>query len=167
MEALENSSLDRQTTASIAFKKEVQELRRRLQGSGKEHADLDKRLKHIKKAVQLYPGAELSWMKAVKAAENISHATKIKLYGDMHKSKRDVETIPGTAYRVENIVWNTWYSTADPTTTNKEQFALATEEYQSIRKDLDRFKTEVLALESKLDDQNILYTPGRKNWKEE
>jgi len=164
---LENSSLDRQTASNIAFKKEVQELRRRIQGSGKEQSELDGRLKHIKEAIQSFPGADLAWMTEVKSLEGTSHDVRIEMWGDFHKSRRDVETVPGTAYRVENIVWNTWYSTSDPTTTNKEQFELAKEEYSSIRKQLDDYKAGVQALESKLDSKNIPYTPSRKDWKED
>ena len=36
----------------------MQELRRRIQGSGKEKGELDDRLKHIKQAILWYPGAE-------------------------------------------------------------------------------------------------------------
>ena len=164
---LENSSLDRQTSANIAFKRQVQELRRKIQGSGKEQGELDKRLKHIKKAIQSYPGADIAWMTDVKAIEKTSHDVRIKLWGDNHKSKRDVETIPGTGYRVENIVWNTWYSTSNPTTTNKEQYELAQEEYAEIRTSLDEIRSNVKALESKLDGKNIPYTPYRPNWKED
>ena len=165
--ALENSSLDRQTAANVAFKKEVQELRRKMQGSGKEKAELDKRLKHIKAAIQSYPGADLDWMSEVKTLESSSKKVGIALWGDGHKSKRDVEALPGAAYRVENIVWNTWYSTSDPTTTNQEQYELAKEDYVQIRKDLDGLKASVEELELKLDSKNIPYTPGRKDWKEE
>ncbi len=167
VKALENSSLDRQTASNIAFKKEVQELRRRMRGSSEEQGELDKRLKHIKQAIQSYPGADLSWMSEVKALEKMSHDLGIKMWGDFHKSRRDVETIPGTANRVENIVWNTWYSTSNPTTTNKEQYALAQEEYAEIRTSLDEMKSRVQALETKLDSKNIPYTPHRLNWKED
>ena len=164
---LENSTLARQTASSIAFKKEVQELRRKMLGSSKEHDELDKRLKHIKKAIQSYPGADIQWMKEVKALEKTSHDIRIKTIGDHHKSKRDVETVPGAVYRVENIVWDTWYSTSNPTTTNKEQFELAKEEYVEIRTSLDQFRSGVQVLESKLDGKNIPYTPHRPNWKED
>lgn len=167
VKALENSSLDRQTAANVAFKREVQELRRRMQGSSNEQGELNQRLKHIKKAIQSYPGAELAWMSDVKALEQMSHDVRIKMWGDYHKSKRDVETVPGTASRVENIVWNTWYSTSDPTTTNKDQYALAKEEYTAIRAELDKMKAGVEALEVKLDGKNIPYTPNRQNWKED
>lgn len=165
--ALENSSLDRQTESNIAFKRQVQELRRRIVGSNKELGELNKRLKHIKKAIQSYPGADMGWMKDVKALEIVSQAVRIKMWGDYHKSKRDVETIPGTANRVENIVWNSWYSTSDPTITNKIQFELAKEEYVQIRTSLDELRSNVQKLESKLDSKNIPYTPHRPNWKEE
>ena len=164
---LENSSLDRQTATNIAFKKQVQELRRKIRGSIEEKKELDKRLKHVKQAIQVYPGADITWMSNVKALEKASHDVQINLLGDTHKSKRDVETVPGTAIRVENIVWNTWYSTSDPTTTNKEQYALAGEEYTAIRKNLDALKSGVQDLESKLDSKNIPYTPGRKDWRED
>ena len=163
--ALENSTLARQTEDNIAFKKEVQELRRKIRGSLNEHSDLDNRLRHIKVAIQTYPGADLAWMKDVKALEAKSHDLRIKTSGDYHKSRRDVETIPGIVSRVENIVWNTWYSTSDPTTTNKEQFELAKEEYAAARKEMDAMRSAVEALESKLDSKQIPYTPQRPNWK--
>lgn len=165
--ALENSSLDRQTAANIAFKREVQELRRRIQGSSSEQGELNKRLEHVKKAIQSYPGADVAWMTEVKALEQASHDIRINLWGDYHKSRRDIETEPGTGIRVENIVWNTWYSTSDPTQTNKDQFAYAKEEYMGIREELDKMKKGVEELELKLDSKNIPYTPSRANWKEE
>lgn len=165
--ALENSSLARQTEANLAFKKEVQELRRRIQGSGKEQGELDDRLKHIKQALLWYPGADLAWMKDVKALEKTSHDISLKMWGDDHRSQRDVETVPGTAYRLEGIVWDSWYSTSDPTSTHREQFELAKEEYVPLRASLDGYRDAVEALELKLDSKNIPYTPGRADWKED
>lgn len=165
--ALENSSLARQTEANMAFKKEVQEIRRRIQGSGKELGELNDRLKHIKQALLWYPGADLAWMKDVKSLEKTSHDISMKMWGDNHKSKRDVETVPGAAYRLEGIVWDSWYSTSDPTSTHKEQFELAKEEYAPLRASLDGYRDAVEALELKLDSKNIPYTPGRANWKED
>lgn len=167
VKALENSSLDRQTVANIAFKREVQELRRKLLGSGNQQGELDGRLRHIKTAIQTYPGADLAWMEEVKALEALSHDIGMAMWGDSHKSRRDVETVPGTGMRVENIVWNTWYSTSDPTTTNKDQYALAQEEYASIRTQLDALKARVETLEAALDGKNIPYTPSRPDWKKD
>lgn len=165
VEALENSTLDRQMASNLTFKNEVRQLRRSLRGSAEEHTELDKKLKHIKHAIQGYPNADVQWMNDVKILEQTSHEVQIKMWGDSHKSSRDVETIPGTGERIENIVWNTWYSTSNPTNTNKEQFDLAKEEYVGIRAGLDKIRAGVKALESKLDSNNIPYTPNRPNWK--
>jgi hypothetical protein len=43
------------------------------------------------------------------------------------QAKKEVETIPGTSDRIEDIVGNTWYSTSDPTNTHQDQFQLAME----------------------------------------
>lgn len=165
--ALENATLARQTEENIAFKKEVQELRRRMRGSLNEHGDLDKRLEYIKAAIQSYPGADVAWMQEVKALEDLSHEIEIGMTGDYHKSSRDVETVPGAIYRVENIVGNTSYSTSNPTTTNKEQYELAKAMYTDLRKSLDSMRNRVVALEAKLDTKRIPYTPQRPNWKKD
>lgn len=167
VKALENSSLARQTEANIAFKKQVQELRRKMRGSSNEHQELNQRLKHIKQSIQIYPNASLEWMKEVKALEELVRQIQIQMWGNYHKSKRDIETVPGTVTRIENIVWNTWYSTSNPTNTNKEQYVLAKEEYETIRANLDALKLRIEALEKKMDNQNIPYTPGREDWKKD
>jgi len=164
---LENSTLGRQTEANVAFKRDVQELRRKIRGSAEEQEELNKRLAHIKEAIQSYPGADVQWMKEVKALEAVTEEIRIGLMGDYHKSKREVETVPGTVMRIENIVWNTWYSTSNPTNTNKEQFELAGEEYALLRKKLDDFRSGIEALETKLDGKNVPYTPHRPDWKED
>ncbi len=164
---LENSTLGRQTEANVAFKREVQELRRKIRGSAEEQEELNKRLAHIKEAIQSYPGADVQWMKEVKALEAVTEEIRIGLMGDYHKSKREVETVPGTVMRIENIVWNTWYSTSNPTNTNKEQFELAGEEYALLRKKLDDYRSGIEALETKLDGKNVPYTPHRPDWKED
>jgi len=167
VKALENSSLDRQTEENIAFKNEVQEFRRSLRGKHNEKEELVKRLKFVKRAIQTYPGSELEWMTEVKALEKQLHDVQIDLWGDFHKGKRDIEKTPGTGSRIEQIVADSWYSTANPTTTSKYQFELAKEEYLDIIAMVDAIKAGVEILELKLDNKDIPYTPGRKNWKGE
>ncbi|MBO6516234.1 MAG: glycosyl hydrolase [Bacteroidia bacterium] len=162
---LDNSTLARQTETNMAFKKQVQDLRRSVRGSNSELDELNKRLRHIKKAIQSYPGADIQWITQVKASEKLIHDVRIQMWGDYHKYTRDVETVPGTGSRIEGIVSDIWYSTSDPTQTHKDQFALAKEEYSGIRTSLDKLRTDIESLESKLDSKNIPYTPNRQNWK--
>lgn len=167
IKALENSSLARQTEANIAFKREVGELRRQYRGTGSILGDLENRLKFIQAAIEQYPGADLDWMKEVRALELTIHDIKIALYGDWHKSSRDVEADPSLGDRIGLIVYQCWYSTSDPTTTHKEQFEIAKEEYASIKSDVSKVESRVKALEEKLNTSGIPYTPNRVNFKED
>ncbi len=56
---------------------------------------------------------------------------------------------------------------SNSTATNKEQYALAKEEYAEIRTQLDKMRLAVQEIGASLDSQNIPYMPNRPNWKEE
>lgn len=165
VEALENSSLARQSAESLAFKKELSELRRRMRGTGNQVGELNDRLAHIKAAIQQYPDADIAWMGEVKALEKIVHDIEIAMWGDYHKSNRDVEALPGAAGRIETIVYQCWYSTSDVTTTQREQFDLGKVEYAQIRKKVDDLKMRIEELEKKMSLKGVPYTPNRPDWK--
>lgn len=167
VKALENSSLARQTSENLAFKKELSELRRRVNGTGYQMNEVSGRLNFIESSIQQYPGADLNWMTEVKALQLIMHDIQIELWGDYHKARRDVETLSGTADRIETIVYQCWYSTSNVTNTQKEQFEIAKVEYAQIRMKLDELQKRLTDLEAKLDLNNIPYTPSRKDWKED
>ena len=167
VKALENSTLDRQSEEILAFKLDLSELRRSFRGTGNLLGELEKSLKYIKTAIQEYPNTEFAWMEEVKALETLIHDTKILMWGDSHKTSRDVEALPGAGGRIETIVWQTWYSTSNPTSTQKAQMALAKEEYMQILKNVDDVNKRIEAIEDKLDTKNVPYTPNRRDWKEE
>ena len=167
IKTLENSTLARQTEANIAFKKDLSDLRRKYRGSYKMLSELEERLKYVKAAIQQYPGADLAWMTEVKAVETTIHDLGIAIWGDWHKSSRDVETLSGFADRLETIVYQSWYSTSDPTSTQREQYAISLEEYATIKQSISGVQTAVNGLETKLNDNGIPYTPSRPNFKED
>lgn len=167
VKALENSSLTRQSAENLAFKKELAELRRRASGSATQMNDLNDRITYIKTSIQTYPNANITWMKDVKAIEGLLHEIRLQFWGDYHKAVRDIETLPSTMDRIETIVYQTWYSTSDVTSTQKEQFEIARIEYAQIRTKLDEVTLLIEALEAKLNAKGIPYTPNRKEWKAE
>ena len=164
--ALENSSLARQTKENLSFKRELAELRRQFRGTNGSFGELKKRLKYVKAAIINYPGTDMEWMKLVNAIEDSVHAIDIAMWGDSHKSSRDVETLPGTGSRISTIVYQTWYSTSNPTTTQKEQYAIAKEQYAEIKSSVSKVRTAIENLESSLNEQGVPYTPQRKGFKE-
>ena len=164
---LENSSLARQTEANLSFKKDLAELRRLFRGTTAQVSELEERLKYARAAIQQYPEAELSWMKEIKKLELALHDIKIAMWGDYHKSQREVETLPGTGSRIETVVYQTWYSTSDPTSTHKAQFTLASEEYEQIKREVAKLKLGVESLEGLMNERGIPYTPNRPGFKQD
>lgn len=167
VKALENSSLARQSEANLAFKRELSELRRKIRGTSNQLGETGSTLSHIKAAIQQYPAADLKWMKEVKALEKLIHDINLSLWGDYHKSSRDVETLPSAGGRIETIVYQSWYSTSDITTTQKEQLAIAKVEYAQIRTKVDDLVMRIGELEKQMNIAGIPYTPNRGGWKNE
>lgn len=52
------------------------------------------------------------------------HDIQLEMWGDFHKSKRDIETLPSTGDRIETIVYQTWHATSDVTQTQKSSSKL-------------------------------------------
>ncbi len=165
VKALENSSLARQSEENIAFKRDLSELRRRMRGTSNQLNETDNSLSHIKAAIQQYPDANINWMKEVKALEKLMHDINISLWGDYHKSSRDVETLPSAGGRLETIVYQCWYSTSDVTSTQKEQLSIAKVEYAQIRSKVDELLMRVGELEKQMNIAGVPYTPNRPDWK--
>lgn len=167
VKALENSSLARQTAESIEFKTKLAELRRQFFGTASQLGDLSKQLKYIKAAIQNYPNADLAWLKEVKDLELSIVKVNGLMWGQNHLSKRDVETLPGTGGRIETIVYQTWYSTSDPTSTQKEQYTIAMEEYEAIKTKVLSVRNKISVIEEKMNVKGIPYTPYRENYRGE
>ncbi len=167
VKALENSSLARQTVSSIAFKNEVAELRRQLMGANSKLNDYKNRLKYIKAAVKTYPSANFDWLKEIKSLEDKLQKIGFDMWGKSYLAKRDVETLPGAGGRIETMVYQMWYSTSDPTTTQKEQYAIAQEEFELIQTGVKDVKTRIEVLEEKLNVEGIPYTPNRVDFRED
>ena len=167
IKALENSSLARQTEANVAFKRELAELKRQVWAGSKRIGELGDKLDYIKAAIQQYPGVDLSWMDEVKRNEQVIHDIYISLWGDWHKSSRDVETKTGVGERVSSVVDQSWHSTSDPTTSQRNQHQIAKEEYVAIKAKIEKLAADVAAMETKLNDLRVPYTPNRPNFKED
>lgn len=167
VKALENTSIARQTEANIAFKNELAELRRKYRGISKIVNTNTEKVKYFEAAIQQYPGADLAWMKEVKEMQTTLHDINIMLWGDWHKSKRDIETLDGAANKLETIVYQSWYSTSDPTTTQKQQYEISKEEFVAIDAKVKAVQAKVAGLEEKLNAAGVPYTPNRQDFKED
>lgn len=150
----------------MAFQEEVAEFSRSLDGANKLLSESKERLSYIKKAIQFYHTAPVDLMGEVKNLEDQFYEIDLALNGDRSMSSREFETLPGINGRVGFAYYNTWYNFTEPTSTAKEQFEIARELYPPVRKKLDEAIKAVDAMEQKLTDSKVPYTPGRdERWK--
>ncbi|MBL4754984.1 MAG: glycosyl hydrolase [Flavobacteriales bacterium] len=160
---LNNTSLPAKDKAALlAFQRELDDFRRVLITAGESKADADKKIKHIKIAVQATPNLPMELMKQVKAVEKQLGEIQIKLYGDRSLARRDFETYPSINDRVSGAMWSMWRATSAPTQTNMDALKIAREEYEPVKALLKQAIATVVELEAEMDKYKAPYTPGRK-----
>jgi hypothetical protein len=100
--------------------------------------------------------------KDLKALEIRLGIIQQKLNGDRIANQLDIDTPPSITSRLNNVIYSGYGTTSDPTTTMKEQLALAKEEYTSVLNDLRNIiQNDIKKLEDKLEESGAPYTPGR------
>ena len=84
------------------------------------------------------------------------------LSGDRTKRRLDIDQPPTPGSRIGSIMYEQKYSTAAPTKTHIESYAIAKEEYYPIKQMVDEiYENDIKALEKMLKDNGAPYTPGR------
>ena len=167
IELLNNTTLPAaDKKALLAFQKEVAELRRSVDGSGKLLSELKNKLKYIKTAIQTTPNVNLNLLSDVKNLETKMNKTSIELYGNGEMTKHQYETYPGLDERIGVVIYGIWNSTSAPSTTAKNNIKIAKEEYTPVLKEIQEYVTTIASLEKKMG--TTPYTPGRsKEWRSE
>jgi len=165
--AFEVEPLDRQTLLArskeevIAFQERVAELQRSIKGTNKLYGENSEKLEYIEKAVETFPAAPMDLMEEIKALEDDMYEIRLALYGDPTLSSREFETKPSLNGRVGYAAYSSWWNTADPTQTAKEQIDIAEEEYNEILIRMRTVSDAVAEIEKRLVDLKVPYTPGR------
>ena len=146
----------------VAFQREVEELRRSIQGANRVIREIKNKLEHIDAAIKVVeePTPELA-LNSRTIAQKIN-ALNRQLNGDSEKRKLDIDQLPAPAFRIGRISWEQRYSTASPTQTHRDSYRIAKEEYEVLAEAIKQIATaDMPALEQLLEDAGAPYTPGR------
>lgn len=151
-----------------AFRLEVAELTRSVDGTGRLMGEMDEKLKYMEHAIKTYPGTDMKLLAEVESLKNIYHDLSVDLWGDRIRSSHEFETTPSIAGRIGIVSYQLYGSRTGVTATHKKNKQMAEEQYQAFRKQFDAFIVRIKALETKLADAKIPYIKGKdENWKEE
>ena len=148
--------------AKLAFQREAGRLQRAVLGAARAAADAAERLEIMKHAVVITPGVDEELRAEVRAMELDLTDLREILNGDRTRSRRSEPGMPGIVSRVQTVVGGQWSNTSDPTGTQREQLALASDLFAAMVEDLRQLvDVDLPHLEDRLDEAGVPWTPGR------
>jgi photosystem II stability/assembly factor-like uncharacterized protein len=146
----------------LAFQHQVASLQRAVLGAVEGAKETQTRLDHVKKALLDTPAAEAAWSDEARALEARLKNLRQKLEGDTALQKRNEPVPPSIVDRVNGIVESQWQSSSAPTTTNREQYAVAAAAFTPLLESLRTLaETDLRGLEERLERAGGPWTPGR------
>lgn len=166
--------LDNQTILSsskeemAAFRTEVAETKRSLDGATRLMGETEDRMKYFEQAIKSYPGADVNLLSEIDALKIKLNEAKVMVYGNWIRSSHEFETKPSIAGRLGMIEYQLYANTTGVTQTQKDNLSIVQEQYEEYRKVLNDIIIQVKAIEDKLDAASIPYVKGKdENWKED
>jgi photosystem II stability/assembly factor-like uncharacterized protein len=150
------------------FQQKVTRLQRAVAGALEAANGLTGRLEQIKRALDQTPSAENKWKDLARTLEKRNRDILRALRGDTVLRGRNENTPISIAERVEEIVNAERLSLTRPTTTQRETYQIASEEFsQELAKLRTLIDVDLRSLEKALDAVGAPWTPGRlPEWKE-
>jgi len=148
--------------AKEQFQKELAELSRSISGCQLMISELRNKMRHIKVAINQVgiesPALIAAYNDINAQIRSLSH----QLNGDPYKRTLDIDQGVTPAARIGWIEYEQSASTAAPTKTHMDSYAIAKEEFEPILNALKQLVSEDFeALEQMLEDADAPYTPGR------
>jgi hypothetical protein len=152
----------------VAFQKKVSDLNRVVNAAIEVSSDLKNKIEIIKTAIKQTENAPQSLVDEANIIADENTILYRKLVDDDVISKRNEPVYPSISARVGEVVYGMWSSTSAPTSSFKQNYQIASEEFKPV---LDKLKNlveiDLKKLENEMDQLNAPWTPGRvPDWKE-
>lgn len=154
-----NSLLAKNTEELLAFQRQAEEVNRKITGLESYINHLTSKIEKLKAAARNTPNIPLTTLDSLRKLEVKMDEVKIRIYGDESLAKRDFETPPSLLNRMGTVIWNSYSTTTAPTGAQKQNLAIATEEYQEIRSIVKSISDSVNSLQSTLTKAGAPYQP--------
>ncbi|TCI84808.1 glycosyl hydrolase [Tenacibaculum sp. M341] len=161
--ALNNVEMPAKNRAEkVAFQKGLAKVQADMGTAQRLMSESRNKLTHIKEAIKRSEQPLGSLAKTVKLIEKQLNEVQIAMYGDAVKRRLDIDQPLSTASRLGSIGYEQKYSTATPTKTHRDSYAIAKEEVTVIKTKMETiFNKDIKTLEQELINSGAPYTPGR------
>ncbi|MBT8298983.1 MAG: glycosyl hydrolase, partial [Maribacter sp.] len=161
--ALKNTTMPAEDRmAKVAFQRQVAQLQADLSVCQDIIGETKKKLKYMKVAIERSEQPYGTFYTSLIDIENKLKDISIALYGDPVKYDLDMGQPQTPANRIRIMGYEQKYSTSTPTKTHQDNYEIAREEIDGIKKKVETiFNTDIKQLEEQLIKSGAAYTPGR------
>jgi hypothetical protein len=148
--------------ALLAFEQKTGRLLRAVLGANAAAKEAAKRIDYIKTTIEHTPSLDQTVWQQARNLELRLMDLREQLAGDRTRERRNEPDMPGIIQRIDQIVEGHWGSTSAPTGTQMKLYDIAANEFTEIHDDLKALiETDLVALESTLEEHGAPWTPGR------
>lgn len=155
---LNNNTLVTESPADlVAFQKEVEQLRRKVNGLRQYKNKLSKDIDELKAAARNTPGIDVYTLDSLRSLEHQLADASIIFEGDKSRSKRDFETKPSINSRLGSVYWYSYSSTNAPSGSQKENLQIAEEQYEELHKQISDLGNRLNQIKQKLIESGAPY----------
>ncbi len=145
-----------------AFQRKTARLQRAVLGAVEAAGEADKRLDHLKKALDDTPGADPALMDEVRALRSRLRDLTLALSGGTVRQKYNEPELPSITDRVQGIIFGHWASTSAPTATHRQAYETAAEAFAGVLEGLRQLvEVDLAGLEQRAEAAGAPWTPGR------
>ncbi|MCB1607124.1 MAG: hypothetical protein KDI71_09140 [Xanthomonadales bacterium] len=146
--------------AVLSFQQNSAELVRTVTAAIAKLDEIDGRINHLLKAVELTGAAGETQASAIRAIQNRSRDLRTAMTGDASLNNRYARTPTSIAARVGGLQSN-WGSQADVTTTDRQSYAIAKTQLDGALTNLSAVEQDLRGVEQQLEQLGAPGTPGR------
>ena len=163
VKALDNVELPAENRSEkVAFQKEVAQLQADFGIAQELLSDARNKMRYIKAALKQSEKPYETFIGKLTDIETELDAIRLAMFGDPVKRRLDIDQPPSPANRLGTIGFEQKYSTATPTQTHRDSYAIAKEQITAIKASMVRlYNGDLKKLEQELIDSGAPYTPGR------
>jgi photosystem II stability/assembly factor-like uncharacterized protein len=163
VDVLANATLPaRDRAAVLDFQRKTARLQRAALGAQRLVGELEERLELIRIAIDDTPALDPGFDRRARDLQLELEEVSIALSGDEFLSERNENQPPSIVERIQSVVYSSWYSSAEPTGTQRDAYRIAGAAFERA---LDRLRAlrdqQLAALETELEQAGAPWTPGR------
>jgi photosystem II stability/assembly factor-like uncharacterized protein len=154
--------------AVLEFAHQTGELQRAVFGANDAAKEAARRLEYMRFTIEKTPGLDPSLLAKVRDLDLRLTDLRERLTGDPTRSEHSEPAMPGIVDRIDQIVSGLWGTTSAPTTTQRQNYDIAAQEYAGVEDQLRQLiETDIPEMEAELEAAGAPWTPGRgvPEWK--